>query len=61
MAYWEAAETLRPKWVFTAGETEMRGMWVFPAGETPDAQNVGVSRGRDLSGAEDGCSPDEMH
>ena len=33
-AYWEAPETLRPKWVFTSGETEVRGMWVFSPGET---------------------------
>ena len=44
-AYWEAPETLRPKWVFTSGETEVRGMWVFPPGETPDARKVGVSLG----------------
>ena len=59
-AYWEAPETLRPKWVFTSGETEVRGMWVFSPGETPDARKVGVSPGRDCGSAEDGCSPVEM-
>ena len=59
-AYWEVPETLRPKWVFTSGETEVRGMWVFSPGETPDALKVGVSPGRDCGSAEDGCSPDEM-
>ena len=34
-AYWEAPETLQPKWVCTSGETEVRGMWVFSPGETP--------------------------
>ena len=29
-AYWEAPETLRPKWVFISGETDVRGMWAFP-------------------------------
>ena len=44
-AYWEVPETLRSKWVFTSGETEVRGMWVFSPGETPDARKVGVSPG----------------
>ena len=48
-AYWEAPETLQPKWVFTSGETEVRGIWVFSPGETPDARKVGVSPGRDWS------------
>ena len=51
-AYWEAPETLRPKWVFTSGETEVRGKLVFSPGETPDARKVGVSPGRDCSSAE---------
>ena len=46
-AYWEAPETLRPKWVFTSGETEVRGMWVSSPGEKQDARKVGVSHGRD--------------
>ena len=44
-AYWEAPETLRPTWVFTLGEIEVRGMWVFSPGETPDVRKVGVSPG----------------
>ena len=60
-AYWEAPETLRPKCVFSSGETEVRRMWVFSPGETPDARKVGVSPGRNCSSAEDGCSPDEMN
>ena len=44
-AYWEAPETLRPKWVFTSGETEVRGMWVFSPAETQDARKMGVSPG----------------
>ena len=36
---------MRPKWVFTSGETEVRGMWVFFPCETPDARKVGVTPG----------------
>ena len=60
-AFWEAPETLRPKLVFTSGETEVRGMWVFSPGETPDARNVRVFPWARLSRAEDGCSLDERY
>ena len=59
-AYWEAPETLQPKWVFTSGETEVRGILsVFPGRDTRCVERGCFPRAR-LSSAEDGCSPDKM-